>query len=388
MEIRRPVVWMTILYVTGIVAGLAVPAVPAYLALSAALLVIGSATFRTFRNFSDIVLLGTWFFLGAARVGLHTDSHERDAGWIAAMQEEARTQKDSFVGRLSSGTSNPRSIAISAALLCGDKSLLDADTRESFKRVGAMHLLALSGLHLGVLYGMLHLLLVRWMMGSYWRWALLPLILACIWCYVWFAGMPTSLLRAGIMLSFFVTYMMLGAKPPPYHILCISALLILLVSPEMLLNISFQLSYAATSFIVCFYSAIRKLIYQGRSRIADILAVSIAAQLGTMPLCIYYFHSLSLVAVPASIVLIPLTTVVVYMGVALALFPTSAVASALDTAVDAEMRVMDFMLIPSDGYWDGILAEPWQIMVLYILEISLLLRTKTLEEHGREPVSL
>ena len=128
---------MTILYVTGIVAGLAVPAVPAYLALSASLLVIGSATFRTFRNFSDIVLLGTWFFLGAARVGLHTDSHERDAGWIAAMQEEAMTQKDSFVGRLSSGTSSPRAIAISAALLCGDKSLLDADTRESFKRVGA-----------------------------------------------------------------------------------------------------------------------------------------------------------------------------------------------------------------------------------------------------------
>ncbi len=199
-------------------------------------------------------------------------------------------------------------LGVLSALSVGDKTLLDKDLKNSYSSTGASHILAVSGLHVGVVFWVFTQLLSQIFRGE--RFAL--------WSYTFVTGLSPSVIRASIMLSMVSLASLLNRRAMVYNTVFASAFMMLLYSPNYLFDVGFQLSYVAVLSILVF----QKPIYQAfvfRSKICDkawsLLSVSFAAQLGTMPLTLYYFHQISNVFWLSGFIVIPLSTVIIYLSV-------------------------------------------------------------------------
>ena len=272
-------------------------------------------------------------------------------------------------------------LGVLAAMTVGDKSLLDAATRDEFSAVGASHILALSGLHLGILVTLFSLCLLRWLRR--WRWAEIGagiggLLLMAV--FVMLAGAPASLIRAAVMLGLALLCSLFERRGLSLNNLCLAALLILLYDPRTLFDTGFQLSFTAVGAIVVavrylpfperwqrWFSTRMQLTEDAREKIGrellkeammtapsveeaqrleltdfmpatlpwhrrlfislrlwtgslcrllwDMTVVSLAAQVATLPLVLYYFHTLPLWGLPLSFVVIPLAYLILLAAV-------------------------------------------------------------------------
>ena len=155
--------------------------------------------------------------------------------------------------RLASLGMEEQTMALVAATALGDRTLLRRDTRDLYSRVGASHLLALSGLHLGIIVG----LFLTWMNGrlllSRWRWPVGMMVLLFIWTYTFVAGMPTSLLRAALMTSIFVLASLMQRYGSPLQHLLLAAIVMMLWRPTVVFDVGAQLSFLAVAGILLFY---------------------------------------------------------------------------------------------------------------------------------------
>ena len=235
-------------------------------------------------------------------------------------------------------------------------------------------------MHLGIIYGLLYLIFIRWVRHSRWRWHALPFILICLWGYTLMAGMPVSLTRAALMLSLFTISWLSQYDTDPLHPLALSAVIILLVSPGELFSVSFQLSFSAVFFIIALWGPLQdslpKLPWAVR-----MLAVSCAAQLGTMPLTLYYFHQLPLLAPLLSLILIPLTTIIIYLTLVVLALPNAITGQALNMAeglqnwIIGQAGSLHFATL-TDIHLSGI-----AVALMYAAMIVAIVRLRTREEY-------
>ncbi len=184
--------------------------------------------------------------------------------------------------------------AVAAALLVGYKEDLSDELRASYAETGSMHALAVSGTHVGLLYlGLLFLLRrIPWR-GAYRRWGETGLVLAGIWAFTFVTGATASVLRASVMFSAYLLGKAIRRQASIWNILGASAFGLLWLNPYFLFDAGFQLSYAAVAGIVYFYPQLKKITPPPLKWAAEgwkILLIGIAAQLGTLPLSLYYFH--------------------------------------------------------------------------------------------------
>lgn len=185
-----------------------------------------------------------------------------------------------------------REASIANALLLGDKSSLSLSTKSGFKSAGAMHVLAVSGLHVGILLFCLQLIFKRFKIlrkkKLYFMSALLVL-----WFYALLTGASPSVLRATIMFSFLVVGKIRGHGFFSMDILLSAAICMLMFNPSYLYDVGFQLSFSAMIAISLFFNKIKRLIYV-KNKLLETLwdgtALCFAAQLGTIPISLYYFH--------------------------------------------------------------------------------------------------
>ena len=207
--------------------------------------------------------------------------------------------------------------AIISAMTLGDKTTLTPDLKDTFAAGGASHLLALSGLHLGILYGLLALLVPKrrhpYLSGL--------LLMATIWGYTMLVGMMPSVVRAAIMLSIYAFVELLGRKKLSLNTLGLAATIMLTVHPFGFFDIGFQLSFMAVFGIaLCHDSLLRVIPRRWQTKIAvpvwSIVSVSLAAQISVMPLVIYHFGSFPTYFLLTNLVAVPLATVILYLSVA------------------------------------------------------------------------
>jgi len=210
---------------------------------------------------------------------------------------------------------NPRNKAIAMALLLGDRRSLDDETRQAFARAGVMHVLAISGLHVGILLMFLRFLLrpLRW----HRKWLYHLLIMAVLAWYAWFTGFSASVVRAVVM---FMLFQWAWESERPVHSLYIwglTAFGLLVFNPRWIYDLGFLMSFAAVGSIILFYPLLKKLYYP-RHRFAryliDLIYIGIAAQVGVLPLVLHAFHRFSLGFLPANILVVPLLTLVLIAG--------------------------------------------------------------------------
>lgn len=367
MTTQSPLIWGTCCFATGIAAGFAFPAYP-YLPIAVAMLVAARLLWR-WRIVCHALLLLAWMGLGATRANLSVSQIET---WTENINERASALNESLVQRLQDAGLSCQATALSASITLGNRKNLTRQTRELFSRTGSSHLLALSGMHLGVLYGMLHLLLFRHIPLQKRR-RILPFIaLPLIWGYTFLAGLPPSLVRASVMLSCCIVLFRVPDDSLTLHRLALCVFLMLVLSPSYIFQLSFWLSLAAVFFILSFYLPIQK--RWGLGGIGGMLLLSMVAQIGTMPLSIYYFHTLPLLGAFWSVVLIPLTSAMMCATLATLAIPCAITSWILNNLTDLYLYLIKGMSIVPHCVLENLYPSVLQVVLLYALLLCITLR--------------
>lgn len=209
-------------------------------------------------------------------------------------------------------------LGLVTALTIGDKELLDKEQLTSFSRSGAMHIMAVSGLHVGMislaLSGMLFFLRGRLKIIK-------PMIIVpSLWGFAFITGMSPSVLRATIMFTFLQAGNLLHRPAAGMNSLLASAFILTVARPAVLFEAGFQLSYLAVAFIIAFYNSLYRLI-RLKNRILDwfwqMIAVSLVAQAGTLALTIRLFNIFPLLFLLTNLVVIPISFAVLLLAMML-----------------------------------------------------------------------
>ncbi len=208
-------------------------------------------------------------------------------------------------------------LGVVSAMTLGEKSLVSREVRQVFSGTGTSHVLALSGLHLGILFSLLQYLLT---FGGRLRRMRVPcqaVVILLVWVYAVVAGMPQSLVRASVMCTLVCLAVVFRRSPLSAGNLYLAAFLILLFNPLSLFDVGLQLSFVSVLFILKLMPSVapRRVVAASRAgRLWGFMAVSLCAQVGVAPLVAYYFHNFptyfmmsNLVTVPASAVIVPLS---------------------------------------------------------------------------------
>lgn len=347
---------------------------PYYLPLLA-VVVISSTLLRRFGHWHDVLTFLTWLLIGCSRASISYGEGEAPQ-WQQTVFQKAKTVQSSLTTRLSKSGVSSHTLTLTQALVVGKKDELSQETHQAYRQVGASHLLALSGMHLGIIYSLLYFFLVRWVRHSRWRWYFLPLILFSLWGYTLVAGMPVSLVRAALMLSVITITTLMQYRTDPLHPLALSAIIILLVEPAQVFSISFQLSYAAVLFLLLLWAPVNELFPQ-QNWVIKLFVVSCIATLGTMPLTLYYFHQLPLLGPLLSLILIPLTTLIIWMTLATILLPVAPFGWTLNLMVSLQEKILTYAgNIPHTTITD-IYPDKLGITLIYAAMLVAIVRLRT-----------
>lgn len=247
------------------------------------------------------------------------------SNWFVIKANHLRSES---VKVISSLITDDRARGITLALVLGVKDDLQDDVVQAFSATGAMHVLAVSGLHVGIIYAIIFLLLKKiGLSNKKYRWWLAILSMIALWAYALLTGLSPSVLRAVTMFSFIAIGRALSRNTNIYNTLAASALALLLYNPYLIMSVGFQLSYLAVFGIVYIQPKLYQL-YETEHWLLDkiwaITCVSIAAQLATAPLSILYFHQFPTYFLLSNLFIIPAAFVILVSG--LLLLATSAIA--------------------------------------------------------------
>lgn len=231
---------------------------------------------------------------------------------------------------------SPNSKIIVTTAILGDASLLDQNTRDRFSKAGLAHLLAISGLHIGML-----LLIIGWLLTplNYLRlhWLRMLLTIAAVGWFVFITGASTSAVRASIMASFVMVAYIFHRQNSSLNALFAAAIIILVASPMAIYDIGFQLSFSAVLMIVIFYPKLREWLNalsgkdepsyasvpiwkQIAAKAVAAIATVALANLGCAVISAFYFHTLPLLSVLSNLIVIPIMPLFVAMGAAYTVF--------------------------------------------------------------------
>lgn len=215
--------------------------------------------------------------------------------------------------------------AVLAAMTLGDKSGQMKELRDTYSVSGASHILAISGLHVGIVY----MLLTWFMLGRRRFWLLQVVLVVAIWAFAMLTGLSASVTRAATMISIYAVFSGRGGRSSGLNILCFAAIVMLVADASTLFDISFQLSFAAVFAILLFMPLLQSM-YQPQNVVLrwgwNIILVSICAQVGTAPLVAYYFGRLPVYFLLTNLLVIPAATAIFFGSLLSLLFPVASAA--------------------------------------------------------------
>ncbi|MEN8187157.1 MAG: ComEC/Rec2 family competence protein [Bacteroidota bacterium] len=220
----------------------------------------------------------------------------------------------------------PNELAVINAILLGQRQDLSRELYKDYQRAGAVHILAVSGLHIGIILLLLQILLKPLERIKNGRIVRLILLIILLWAYAFLAGLSASVVRAVSMFSAVAFGMFLGRSTHVKNALVISMFFLLLFNPYFLFDVGFQLSYAAVFSIVIFQPLISKLMYSKNKILQyfwQLFTVTLAAQIGVLPLSLYYFHQFPGLFLVSSLVIIPLLGIILGFGFLIILLASS-----------------------------------------------------------------
>ncbi len=251
--------------------------------------------------------------------------------------------------------SQKSSRAVANAMILGLRDELDTSLMQAYSASGAIHVLSVSGMHVGIIYQVLSLIfafLLRKGIGG--KISFFCLVFCSLWFYALLTGLSSPVLRSALMFSMFLVAQLLNRKQNPYNTLACSAFFLLLWKPLWLYDVGFQLSYLAVFGMVFFQPLLSQwliietkntLIRQGLTALWQITTVSIAAQLCTFPLTIYYFHQFPLYFLLVNPFVILFSTLVLCYGVLFLLIALFLNSLGLYFGIDFLAKILHYCIV-------------------------------------------
>ena len=294
-------------------------------------------------------------------------------------------QRAKLLDRLSESGVDGSVYAVVAAMALGDKSQLTRELKDTYAVSGASHILALSGLHLGILYTLLSLLLSRR------RWQVLSqvVIIVCIWLFVFLVGMSASVVRSAVMFTVYALLSLGHRDKMSVNTLAFAAIVMLLLNPKSLFDAGFQMSFMAVLAILLFYPLFESVwsqpfLFDHRifKWLWTMLAVSCAAQIGVAPLIAYYFGRFSNYFLLTNLVVVPAATLILYLSLLVLLIPS--LAYLLIYIVEALNHLLSWIATLPGASIEGLHPTLLQVWMTYVIigAVYLLLIRRTSPTRG------
>jgi len=266
-------------------------------------------------------------------------------------------------------------LGIAQALLIGYKNDLDKDLVQAYSNTGVVHIIAISGMHLGLIYVLLIWIFARIPLINRVKLLQTGLILICLWLFVLLTGAAASVIRAAVMFSFIAAGKSFAKKFSVYNSLATSAFLMLCYDPYFLWNVGFQLSYLAVIGIIIFQKPVYNCLYiknKWADKIWQLMAVFLAAQLLPFSVCIFYFYQFPNFFLITNIIAVPLAGFILYAEILLIAFSWIPFAGLyLGKLVGVLTGLMNKVILwvndLSFAVWDKIPATVFSTWLLYAI---------------------
>ena len=233
----------------------------------------------------------------------------------------SQKMREKLYGYLVENGVEGKQLKVGSALLLGCRENLDKELIKSYSSAGAMHVLAVSGLHVGILYLLLANFFNLFKRIKHSKYLIAILLISSRWFSALMTGLSASVMRSSTMFTFIIVGdKLLNRKVSIYNTLAVSAIVLLIINPYMIYQVGFQLSYAAVFGIVYLQPKIYKLIYFNNTiaqKIWAITCVSLAAQIATLPISLHFFHQFPVYFFVSNLVVIPSAILIFYLGIGL-----------------------------------------------------------------------
>ena len=212
--------------------------------------------------------------------------------------------------------------AVASTLILGYRADLSPETLAAYSRTGTIHALSVSGMHVGIIYMVIEWALSYLNRKKSWRIIKVILVLVLIWFYTLLTGCSASVLRSAIMLSVLATAKTFRMNTNSYNILAFSAFCLLLYDPFLIWDVGFQLSFLAVFGLIYLQPVINSWFFfksTWLSRLWSMISISLAAQMTTFPLSIYYFHQFPVYFITSNLFITLPIAVLMYLGIGILL---------------------------------------------------------------------
>ena len=372
-----------IMIVIGIAAGrlFEISVSNAYIAYILLALLFLTALLRRFERVASVTLMGAFIVLGVFLIKNSDNSPATSVSYIekiaAEMGEKRKVLTSKYVEQGLSGDTYD----IVAAMTLGEKKGISKEVRKTFSASGGAHILALSGMHLGILFMILTFLLPTK------RWPKISVLteLFAIWAFVFLIGFQPSLVRAALMLTIYSIAKMLSRNTRSMDVLAVTAALLLVISPQWLFDVGFQMSFAAVTGILLLYGQIfRFLTYREKESgqpsvwitcrrvfsdgIVGLVVISLTAQLGVAPLVAYYFGNFPTYFLLTNFIVTPAAFLIIALAIGMLVgLPLQEPLTAVVQGMHASL-----LWIKNLPYSNlEVRLSVWQTILVYVIIISL-----------------
>lgn len=290
----------------------------------------------------------------------------------------AIASRQRMIDKLETYLTDKRALSIVSALVLGYRQNMEEEVTKVFTDTGTVHVLSVSGLHVGIVFAVFSALLFWMNINLKMKFVKGILLIVLVWLYALITGFSPPVLRAAIMITFTLITLHFVKDGNIYNTIAASALMLLFFNPNFIMNIGFQLSYLAVIAIIYLYPILRDA-FTIKNRVLRALwnysALSIAAQLITFPLVMYYFNNFPLYFLPANLFIIFPATLIVYLGFAVLVVPggilSSVIAAILETLTLFSKNTLEHLARLPFATLTGLSLSPWAVFFIYILIISL-----------------
>ena len=258
-------------------------------------------------------------------------------------------------------------------IILADRTEMDRETVEDFSKSGLVHILAISGSHMAIIFWLI-LLLLKPIFPANFRNVPIVISLIFIWLFAIFIDFGSSVIRSCIMITAYYFYVLLQRKPDLLHAMAISGLAILIFDTNQLFDVGFQLSFIAVFGIFWLNEPILKYLPKPKNNVqnffVNVISISIAAQLATLPLVIYYFHQYSLISVIANLVVIPFSEVIIIFALLMTIllgfgYEISWLNTLYDSGVQLVLKVIHFFASLDVFFFKNIPMHWSEVIVLF-----------------------
>lgn len=237
-------------------------------------------------------------------------SERNDLSWL----EKLSQRRLEVLQRIDKVGLSPTSREFLKGIILADRTEIDTQTVQDFSRSGLIHFLAISGTHIVVIFGLFYFVLIKILPLKFRTFAIIVSV-CFIWLFTVFIGFGSSVVRSSLMLTIYFIYVLLQRKTDLLHALALSALIILIADTQQIFDVGFQLSFLAVLGIYWLNQPILRYFPRQDNWLKKILfntiSISIAAQLATLPLVLYYFHQFSFISIIANFFIVPFSEVII-----------------------------------------------------------------------------